>query len=88
MPELSRFQGMIVKLLYNDIGQHNKPHIHVEYAEHKASVGIDGEILAGSLPKKQLIILQAWMLLHEEELYSAWNSAVQSKEFNKIKPLG
>lgn len=69
MPELSRFQGIIIKLLYNDNVQHNKPHIHVYYGEYEASVGIDGELLAGSLPVKKLTLLQAWMILHEEELY-------------------
>jgi hypothetical protein len=87
MPELSRFEGMVIRMLFKDTGKHNKPHVHVECAEHKASVGIDGEVLAGSIPKKKLIILHAWLVMHEEELYAAWNNAVQSKEFDKIEPL-
>ncbi len=87
MPELSRFQGLIVRMLYSDNSQHNKPHVHVECGEYEASVGIDGEILAGSLPKKKLIILQAWLILHEEELYKAWNNAVRNLSFDKIEPL-
>ena len=47
MPELSRFQGIIIKMLFNDTKQHNKPHIHVSYGDYKASVGIDGELLGG-----------------------------------------
>ena len=31
MPELSRFGGIIVKMLFNDTAQHNKPHVHVYY---------------------------------------------------------
>lgn len=27
MPELSRFAGIIVKMLFNDTIQHNKPHV-------------------------------------------------------------
>lgn len=46
MPELSRFMGIIIKMLYNDNSQHNKPHIHVYYGEYEASIGIDGELLA------------------------------------------
>lgn len=52
MPELSRFAGIIIKMLFNDTVQHNKPHVHVYYGEYQASVGIDGELLAGSLPVK------------------------------------
>lgn len=36
MPELSRFMGIIIKMLYNDTVQHNKPHIHVYYGEYEA----------------------------------------------------
>lgn len=46
MPELSRFQGMIIKLLYLDDEKHHKPHIHVYYGEYEASIGMDGELLS------------------------------------------
>ena len=54
MPELSRFEGMIIYMLFRDNKEHNKPHVHVYYGEYKASVGIDGELLAGKLPSNQL----------------------------------
>ena len=44
----------LIKMIFSDDGQHNKPHFHVYYAEYDASVGIDGELLAGKLPVKQL----------------------------------
>lgn len=87
MPELSRFYGMIIKMIFGDTVQHNKPHIHVYYAEHEASVGIDGELLAGTLPVKQFKLLSAWLILHEDELYAAWNKAVRNEPFGKIDPL-
>lgn len=87
MPELSRFYGLVIKLIYLDSEQHHKPHVHVYYGEHKASVGIDGELLAGSLPVKQLRLVQAWLVLHEDEAYAAWNKAVAGKAFEKIEPL-
>ena len=87
MPELCRFYNIIIKMLYNDSVQHHKPHFHVYYAEYEASIGIDGDILAGSLPVKQLKLVQAWAIIHEEELYAAWNKAVRSIPFGKIAPL-
>lgn len=87
MPEISRFYGIVVKLIYMDEGQHHKPHVHVFYGEWEASVGIDGELLAGSLPAKQFKLLSAWLVLHEDELYQAWNNAVAGKAFSKVKPL-
>ena len=44
-------------------------------------------MLAGSLPAKQFKIVVGWILFHEEELYKAWNLAVQGEHFDKIKPL-
>lgn len=87
MPELSRFFNIIIKMLYNDNAQHHKPHFHVYYAEYEASVAIDGELLAGYLPAKQLKLVQAWAVIHEEELYAAWNNAIRSIPFGKIDPL-
>ena len=87
MPELSRFQGMIIKLIFLDNEKHHKPHVHVYYGEYEASVGIDGELLSGSLPIKKLKLIQAWMILHEDELYKAWNNAVKGEPFEDIKPL-
>lgn len=87
MPELSRFMGMVIKMIYMDNSQHNKPHFHVYYGDYEASIGIDGELLAGSLPVKQLKIIQAWAIIHEEELYKAWNMAVKGMPFGKIEPL-
>lgn len=87
MPEISRFQGMIIKLIFLDNDKHHKPHIHVYYGEHEASIGIDGEVLSGSIPVKKLKLIQAWIILHEEELYKAWNNAVRGLPFDNIKPL-
>ena len=87
MPELSRFDGLVIYLLFNDNISHNKPHVHVYYGEYEASIAIDGELLAGSLPHRQLKIVTGWMAYHEEELYKAWNNAVRGKHFDKIKPM-
>ena len=87
MPELSRFYGIIVKMIFNDNEQHHKPHVHVYYGEYEASVGLDGDVLSGKLPMKQYRMLSGWMALHEDELYTAWNNAVREKPFSKIEPL-
>lgn len=72
-----------------DIGryQNNKPHVHVYYGEYEATIGIDGELLAGSLPHKQLKMVTGWLAFHEEEAYTAWNLAVKGEHFEKIAPM-
>ncbi|MFR3258030.1 MAG: DUF4160 domain-containing protein [Lachnospiraceae bacterium] len=65
----------------------SKPHSPCFIWKYKASVGIDGELLAGSLPQKQFKMLVGWLALHEEEAYAAWNKAVRGEHFDKITPL-
>ncbi|MCQ2614105.1 MAG: DUF4160 domain-containing protein, partial [Treponemataceae bacterium] len=60
------FDGIVIYLLFNDTQHHNKPHVHVFYGEFRASVAIDGTILAGELPAKQLKSVQEWLKKNEE----------------------
>lgn len=87
MPEISRFYGLVIKMIFNDNDKHHKPHVHVYYGEYEASVGLDGEVLEGKIPLKQYRMLAGWMAIHEEELYEAWNLAVRNMQFNRIEPL-
>ncbi len=87
MLEISRFYGIIIKMIYSDSDKHSKPHVHVFYGEYEASISLDGEVLDGKLPVKQYRMVSGWMALHEDELYSAWNNAVRNKSFDKIDPL-
>ncbi len=50
MPELSRFYGIIIKMYFNNVQQHHKPHIHAFYGDYEAVIAVDGELLAGSIP--------------------------------------
>lgn len=87
MLELSRFYGIVIKMMFNDNDRHHKPHIHVYYGENEASVALDGTVLEGKLPQRQYRMLSGWLAIHEEELYEAWNKAVREIPFDKIKPL-
>jgi hypothetical protein len=87
MPELSRFYGLVLQMRFADNKQHNKPHFHVVYGDYKASFAIDGEKLSGKLPGKQTKLIKKWIKIHQEELYKAWNLAVQKQPFDSIEPL-
>lgn len=87
MHELSRFYGIVIKMIFNDNDKHHKPHVHVYYGENEASVALDGEVLEGRLPVKQYRMVAGWMAIHEDELYDAWNKAVRNIAFDKIEPL-
>jgi hypothetical protein len=88
MPTISMFYGILVSILYEDNDRHHLPHIHVRYSGEKASISIaDGSILAGSLPSRQLKMVQAWIEIHKDELYADWELAVSGEELFRIEPL-
>jgi hypothetical protein len=60
MPVLSNFHGIKIYMYFNDTVQHHKPHIHVFYGEFEAVISLDGEVLAGSFPKKQYRLVSGW----------------------------
>lgn len=84
MPELCRFAGMIIYMYFEDFGRHNKPHVHIKYAEYEAVMSLEGEILEGNIPSKQRRMVSGWLAFHEEEAYAAWNKAVRHEHFDKI----
>lgn len=88
MPTISMFYGILVSIFYEDNDGHNLPHIHVRYSGEKASISIaDGSILAGSIPSRQLKMVQAWIEIHKDELHADWELAVSGEEPFRIAPL-
>lgn len=87
MPELCRFAGMIIYMYFEDFGKHNKPHVHIKYAEYNAVMSLEGELLEGELPGKQRRMVSGWLAFHEDEAYAAWNKAVRHEHFEKIDTM-
>lgn len=85
MPQLSRFYGIIIYLYFKD---HNPPHFHAWYSEHKCEISIvDLTILKGSLPGRAFALVLEWAALHRKELLDSWNLAKEGKTFSAIEPL-
>ena len=88
MAILSMFYGIIISMFYGDDKQHKLPHIHAQYQEFEAIFSIpDGEMINGSLPQKKIRLVQAWIVMHEEELMANWELATNEKNIFKIDPL-
>jgi hypothetical protein len=88
MAVLSMFYGLIISMFYGDNKQHNLPHIHVTYQSFEAVFSIpDGELRTGDLPKKKIKLVQAWIVMHEEDLMANWELATNEKNIFKIEPL-
>ena len=85
MPEISRFFGIIIRMFFDD---HNPPHFHAEFQEHKALIDIQNACLMDGYLPKQLKQVQLWASLHREELMENFiNLGKELKSYNKIDPL-
>ena len=73
-----------------DSDQHSAPYYHAYYGDQDAYLGLDGEIILGSLPKKQSAFVRAWamlQLLNEDDLTTNWSLAVNGEEILRIEPI-
>ena len=87
MPIISQFYGIIIKMFFNDTVQHNLPHLHAEYAEYSATIDLSGNLIEGNLPSKQQKMVEAWILIHHDELVAVWKTLQSDGEYFKIDPL-
>jgi len=87
MPILSMFYGIIIRM-YSETGErHHIPHIHCAYAGDEAVIDLEGNVIKGELPSKQTKLVQAWIVLHKDELDANWELLSNHEQPFKIKPL-
>ena len=85
MPVVSLFYGIKIMFYYDD---HAPPHFHAEYAGNKALIDImNCTVIKSALPKKQLKLVLAWAVLHNDELMQNWKLAKNSEELIPVEPL-
>ena len=85
MPEISVFFGIRVTMYYDD---HNPPHFHADYNDRKILVDIlEGRVLRGSFPSRQLKYVLAWADIHQDELMGNWELARNDLPLKEIAPL-
>lgn len=88
MPVISMFYGIIVRMFFRDNKEHKFPHVHVEFAEFNAVINIeDGSTIAGNFPNNKLKLVQAWIIIHKDELMADWKLAVSGQPVFKIEAL-
>jgi Domain of unknown function (DUF4160) len=88
MPELSRFYGIIIRM-YMEVGApHHAPHFHAYYQDDAAVFSLDSiELIAGSLPRRQRRLVEAWAELHQAELVADWERLEAGQPPLPIEPL-
>ena len=86
MPRISAFYGIVIAMYWGE-RDHPVPHFHAEYAGARASIAVDGRVLAGSLPARALRLVREWASLHEDELLANWRRARDHERLVQIAPL-
>lgn len=84
MPEISRFLGIVIAMLYDD---HRPPHFHAEYGEYRISVEIETGVVEGRFPRRALKAVMEWHELHRDELLLDWHLAERHEPLKEIPPL-
>ena len=88
MPEIARFFGIIIRMYAEPNVSHHTPHFHAYYQDEVAIYSIDPiEMIAGSLPRRQQRLVEAWAELHQAELSANWQRLEVGKKPSSIEPL-
>ena len=88
MPEIARFQGIVIRMFVERGGKHHEPHFHAYYQDMMASYQItEVELLRGQLPTRQNRLVEAWAELHKDELLANWQRVQNDQAPVRIAPL-
>ena len=67
---------------------HHRAHFHAYYQDEIGIFSIDPiELIAGSLTRKQLRLVEAWAELHNAELLEDWQRLHKGQRHAPLEPL-
>ena len=84
MPELCRFLGIVLFMIYDE---HKPASFHAQYGDYKITVEIETGVVEGRFPLWALKALMEWHDKYKDRLIEDWDLAEQHKPLNKIPPL-
>jgi len=87
MPIISQFYGILIYIYKELGGKHNMPHFHAKYNDLEGIYDFEGNLIEGCLPHKQKKLIEAWTVLHQDELNAAWTAWNESGDIIKIEGL-
>ena len=83
------FYGIIIRMFVSagNAGEHNLPHFHAFYQGQEGVFDLEGEMIKGSMPRRQQKLIAAWAELHKDELLANWELAQEGQPLYNIEPL-
>ena len=88
MPILSVFYGLVIRMYAEGGGQHHTPHIHVVYQGQEYQFDFNGAELNGKeMPTAKKKLLDAWLVIHQDDLLANWDLLSAGEQAYRIDPL-
>ena len=88
MPEICRFFGIIIRMFAEPGAPHHLPHFHAYHQNAAGVFTIDPvEIVGGSLPRKEMRLVEAWAEMHKGELMENWDRLQSGRPPFKVAEL-
>ncbi|MGH2714080.1 MAG: DUF4160 domain-containing protein [Thermoleophilaceae bacterium] len=85
-PGSASFYGISIYMYWNE-AHHARPHFHARYGGQAASIDLNGNVIAGSLPRRAQALVAEWARLHRAELEANWDRARREDELEPVEPL-
>ena len=84
MPRVSAFYGVVIYMYWNE-RDHPVAHFHAYHSGRRASVSVNGEVLAGSLDPRALQFVREWASLRRDEIMANWERARRNEQLLAIE---
>lgn len=85
MPVLSKFYGIVIRLL---ACRSLDARIHAVYGENELVIGLwPLRVVSGDAPMRVRTMVLEWATLHQQELLMAWNGCLHGSMPKAIQPL-
>lgn len=85
MSAISMFYGIIIRVVGEE--DYQRPCFHATYQKYHAVITTDGDVVNGTMPRRQLKLILAWAEIHKDDLIAAWELAVRKEPLFGIDPL-
>jgi Domain of unknown function (DUF4160) len=86
MPRVSAFYGVVIYMYWNE-RDHPVAHFNAYHSGRRASVSVNGEVLAGNLDPRALQFVREWASLRRDEIMANWERARRNEQLLAIEPL-
>ncbi len=66
---------------------HAPAHFHAHYGKYRISVNIKNGTVIGEFPRRALLAVLEWYVLHQDELMENWEACMNHGDLKPIAPL-